>query len=197
MKKKSNFRSIDFDTTQIPENCKQIVITQNKTRIIIKNNNSSITNSVENKHSLIMKKVTEFFDVRENFEKFRPILVHDSPLSLRVLDWSTTNWSKKNPVYLTTFRHGYEEKINMFLDYKAHLKAFSKKSFDPFCRRERMMYKFSCDTEERTYITTAAQMNFFKWAIESNILDYCIINSNLIEQDMIMNMRVKVNKNIS
>ena len=29
--------------------------------------------------------------------------------------------------------------INVFQDYKSQLKAFSKKKFDPFCRRERLI----------------------------------------------------------
>ena len=37
----------------------------------------------------------------------------------------------RNTVILETYRNGYKEKINMFLDYKANLKAFSKRSFDP------------------------------------------------------------------
>lgn len=115
-------------------------------------------------------------------------------LSLRLLDWSTTNWSKKNNVILITYRNGFEERINMYLDYKAHLKAFSKKSFDPFCRRERIMLNFACDTEKKTYISTTAQMNFFKWAIESGVLEYCEAHFEEIEEDMVACLRVKVHE---
>jgi hypothetical protein len=189
-KRKSNIKSIDLDPADIPENCNQIVITQNKTKIVIKTD-SGITSSVSNKHDLIMKKVKRFFDKEENFRKLKPMLTQECKISLRVLDWSTTNWSKKNTVMLETYRNGYKETINMFLDYKANLKAFSKKSFDPFCRRERIMLKFECDPEQKTYISTTAQLNFMKWAIESGVLDYCQQNLELLEADMVKSLKVK------
>jgi hypothetical protein len=189
-KRKSNIKSIDLNPEDIPVNCNQIVITQNKTKIVIKTN-TGITSSVSNKHDLIMRKVKRFFDQQENFEKLKPMLTQECNISLRVLDWSTTNWSKKNTVTLETYRNGYREIINMFLDYKANLKAFSKKSFDPFCRRERIMLRFECDTEQKTYITTTAQLNFMKWAIESGVLDYCKVNIEMLEADMVKSLKVK------
>ena len=189
-KRKSNIKSIDLNPEDIPVNCNQIVITQNKTKIVIKTDNG-ITSSVSNKHDLIMRKVKRFFDKQENFEKLKPMLTQECNISLRVLDWSTTNWSKKNTVMLETYRNGYKEIINMFLDYKANLKAFSKKSFDPFCRRERIMLQFECDIEKKTYITTTAQLNFMKWAIESGVLDYCKVNIEMLEADMVKSLKVK------
>ena len=189
-KRKSNIKSIDLNPEDIPDNCNQIVITQNKTKIVI-NTDNGITSSVSNKHDLIMKKLKRFFDKQENFEKLKPMLTQEYNISLRVLDWSTTNWSKKNTVMLETYRNGYKEIINMFLDYKAKLKAFSKKSFDPFCRRERIMLQFECDPEKKTYITTTAQLNFMKWAIDSGVLDYCKVNIELLEADMVKSLKVK------
>uniref|UniRef100_A0A6C0J241 Uncharacterized protein n=1 Tax=viral metagenome TaxID=1070528 RepID=A0A6C0J241_9ZZZZ len=189
-KRKSNIKSIDLNPEDIPVNCNQIVITQNKTKIVIKTD-SDITSSVSNKQDLIMRKVKRFFDKQENFEKLKPMLIQECNISLRVLDWSTTNWSKKNTIILETYRNGYKEIINMFLDYKANLKAFSKKSFDPFCRRERIMLRFECDPEKKTYITTTAQLNFMKWAIESGVLDYCKANIKLIEEDMVKSLKVR------
>lgn len=195
-KKKSNIRSIDLDPNDIPDNCNQIVITQNKTKIIIKTD-KHINSSVSNKHDLIMKKIKRFFDEKENFMKLKPMLNQECKISLRVLDWSTTNWSRKNTVMLETYRNGFKEIINMFLDYKANLKAFSKKSFDPFCRRERIMLQFDCDEEKRTYISTTAQLNFMKWAIESGVLEYCEQNLDIIEEDMVKSLKVKTPNNES
>ena len=98
-KRKSNIKSIDLNPEDIPDHCNQIVITQNKTRIIIKTD-KCVTSSVSNKHYLIMQKVKRFFNQQENFEKLKPMLTQECKISLRVLDWSTTNWSKKNTVML-------------------------------------------------------------------------------------------------
>lgn len=56
----------------------------------------------------------------------------------------------------------------VYLNYKSQLKAFSKKLFDPFCRRERI--QFQIGTQE-PFVTTVGQLNFFRWAFEKNILD--------------------------
>ena len=194
MKRKGTIKFIDLQPDSIPPNCSQIVITQNKTKIVIKSDHAIVDSSVANKQELIMKKIKAFFDEEKNFNRVKPLLLQTCKLSLRLLDWSTTNWSKKNSIVLATHRNGFEERINMYLDYKAHLKAFSKRSFDPFCRRERIMLKFACDIDDRTYISTAAQMNFFKWAIESGVLDYCEAHLHEIEQDMVSNLRVKVHE---
>ena len=69
----------------------------------------------------------------------------------------------------------------VYLDYKAQLKAYSKRQFDPFCRRERISF-ISHDNEE--LITTIGQLNFFRWSIENNILDYIGKNYDIIENDM-------------
>lgn len=189
-KKKGNLRLVDIQEHEIPKNCNRIVITQNKTRIVI-NNNTRVTTSVANKQDLIMKKVKVFFDKEENFALLRPVLMQESDLSLRLLDWTTTNWSRKKSITLQTSRNGYPETINMFLDYKAHLKAFSKRSFDPFCRRERIMLTCACDPERKIFVTTPAQLNFMKWAIESGVMHYCRENLHEIEADMVSSLKVK------
>ena len=79
--------------------------------------------------------------------------------------------------------------VNVFLNYKAQLKAYSKKYFDPFCRRNRINYKQSLST-------TIGQLNFFKWAIENHIISYIQDNIEDIEKDLI-SKDVKAEKMIS
>ena len=55
------------------------------------------------------------------------------------------------------------------MNYKSQLKAFSKKQFDPFCRRKRIKFDYE---KSKNIITTIGQLNFFKWIIENKILDY-------------------------
>ena len=59
-------------------------------------------------------------------------------------------------------------------------KAYSKKKFDPFCRRDRIEFKI----DDILIETTIGQLNFFKWAIENMILEYVVINKKDIEKDM-------------
>ena len=57
----------------------------------------------------------------------------------------------------------------VYLSYKGQLKAYSKQYFDPNCRRERIMFKIPGHEQ---FMTTIGKLNFFRWALETNILDY-------------------------
>jgi hypothetical protein len=68
------------------------------------------------------------------------------------------------------------------VDYKLKLRAYSKKRFDPFCRWDRINVPHKNGS---TYIqTTLGQLNFFKWAIENEVLRYIEENYTAIETDM-------------
>jgi len=60
--------------------------------------------------------------------------------------------------------------------YKRELKAYSKRLFDPFCRRERIMFQAR---GHEPFVTTVGQLNFFRWAFEKDILGYIRDNANL------------------
>jgi hypothetical protein len=67
------------------------------------------------------------------------------------------------------------------VDYKLKLKAYSKKRFDPFCRWDRITIPY----KNGTFIqTTIGQLNFFKWAIENDIVQYIEQHYGTIEDDM-------------
>ena len=64
--------------------------------------------------------------------------------------------------------------------YIFKIKSYSKKKFDPFCRRDRIEFTLG----EEKVISTLGQLNFFKCAINNLILDYIKINYKCIENDM-------------
>jgi len=70
--------------------------------------------------------------------------------------------------------------MNIYHAYKSQLKSYSKKKFDPFCRRDRI--KFDCS--DITVETTLGQLNFFKWALDNLITDYILLHYKDIEEDM-------------
>lgn len=53
--------------------------------------------------------------------------------------------------------------------------------FDPFCRKKRIPFYYG---DNKCIITTIGQLNFFRWAIENNILHYVIDNIENITNDM-------------
>ena len=74
----------------------------------------------------------------------------------------------------------------MYFHYKRELKAYSKRLFDPFCRRERIMFQAR---GHEPFVTTVGQLNFFRWSLEKDILVYIKANIDAIEKDMNTSMR--------
>tara|TARA_Y100000389_G_C17422238_1_gene497411 strand:+ start:82 stop:606 length:525 start_codon:yes stop_codon:yes gene_type:complete len=125
-------------------------------------------------------------------EKITPIIKKSSGISLRLIDWFVTNYCKKNNIILLkTISNKKKEYFNIYSNYRAQLKAFKKLQFDPFRRRERIDFYYN----ETDYIeTTIGQLNFFRWFLENNILDYVIEHAHEIENDMLNNQKLVKNE---
>ena len=149
----------------------------------IEENNFKIISS---KKDLLMQSLINFFMDRFNLDEVIPIITGKTNISLRILDWFVTNYSKKNNIHYQITLNEKTKTFIVYLDYKAQLKAYSKKQFDPFCRRERISF---IDHDNNELITTVGQLNFFRWAIENNILNYIRDNYDLIENDMNNSLR--------
>jgi hypothetical protein len=142
---------------------------------------------VVSKKDLLMQSLIQFFINRENLDKIIPIITGKSKISLRILDWFVTNYSKKNNInYEILFKNNQKKNFIVYLDYKSQLKAYSKRNFDPFCRRERISF---IDHDNNELITTVGQLNFFRWSIENNILLYVNDNYDIIEKDMNISLK--------
>ena len=77
--------------------------------------------------------------------------------------------------------NSYRTNMSVFHSYKSQLKAYSKKRFDPFCRRDRLLFNID---DDHSIESTIGQLNFFKWALEYKIIDYITDNLEAIEKDM-------------
>jgi hypothetical protein len=130
------------------------------------------------KVDLLMKSLSKFYAVESNITILLPIVQGTSKISLRVLDWFVTNYCKKNNIILTN-KSGTNLIVHM--DYKNQLKAYAKIYFEPFCRRDRINFIYGKGNE---LLTTVGQLNFFRWAIENNIIEYTVSNMEIIEKDM-------------
>jgi len=147
-----------------------------------------------------MQSLENFYKDSDNLKTLTSIINGESKISLRVIDWFVTNYSKKNNIsYLIVDDRSNEttkppkmKEFVVYIDYKLQLKGYQKKQFDPFCRRERIEFYYNDDD---FIVTTVGQLNFFRWAIKNKIIEYVTKNLSLIENDM--NICYKAVYNIS
>lgn len=128
--------------------------------------------TIRTKEHWVLHRLETFYSNPETLERVRSILTGQSKISLRLLDWLVTNYAKKHDV---VYKVG-DRYVNIYLDYKSHLKAYSKKMFDPFCRWKHIKF--------HELDTTVGQLNFFEWAIQDNVLTYLETNYDDVHADM-------------
>lgn len=143
---------------------------------------------VNTQKQLLLNNLMEFYKNKDNLKKMMSVINGESKISLRIVDWFVTNYAKK---YYTVYEipqitNGepcdiQKVRFKVYNDYKLKLKAYAKKNFDPFCRWERITIPYDNDNYMET---TIGQLNFFKWAIESKIIDYIQQHNQEIEADM-------------
>jgi hypothetical protein len=159
------------------------------------NTNTNYTSLTQTQNDLLTAKLFAFFK-QNNFEPLKKMLAvinGESIISLRIIDWFSTNYAKKHytvysiPEDADTGKPARRFKV--YNDYKLKLKAYSKKRFDPFCRWDRIAFPYVNATSIQT---TVGQLNFFKWAIENRVIQYVETNYRDIENDM--NMRNSISK---
>jgi len=132
-------------------------------------------------NNLLLSNLMDYYNDKENLIRMMKIINGESPISLRIVDWFVTNYSKKNFVVYELTQNNHTSRFKVFNDYKLKLKAYSKKRFDPFCRWERITIPYD---NNRYMETTIGQLNFFKWALQNNVIRYIEEHYNEIEADM-------------
>jgi len=133
---------------------------------------------------------------RKKIESMIEIISGKSKISLRLLDWFVTKYADKHNVRYSrniddkdkdTFESKIESIFNVHISYKAQLKTYKKKYFDPFRRKKDIVKKFKYyfDKEKTLSLcTTLGQLNFFKWAFSNGVINYVNDNYNTIIKSM-------------
>ena len=168
---------------------------------------------------LLMNSLQSFFCKPENIIEIISIINNNRKISLRVIDWFVTNYSKKknisyiiseNTNKIVFDKCDYDpmscKEFVVYLNYKLQLKAYSKGQFDPFCRRSRLDFHYDKnqiinyikkkqldlpdileyldENKDGYFTTTSGQLNFFRWIIKNNIIEYITKYITEIENDM-------------
>lgn len=146
-----------------------------------------------NSKDLLMVSLSNFYNVKSNINSIIPIITptSNSKISLRLIDWFVTNYSKKNNTIIKRKDKDTIIHFNVYLSYRSQLKAYSKQLFDSFRRRDRITFYFDVD---KSIETTIGQLNMFRWILQNDILDYIQNNLLDIENDMIKTQKDNQNK---
>ena len=140
-------------------------------------------------NDLLLSKLMDYYNNSNNLDNMLNIINGQSRISLRIVDWFVTNYAKKHFTVYDIEKNNTNERFKVYTDYKLKLKAYSKRRFDPFCRWERITIPYKNNTSIQT---TIGQLNFFKWALENNVIQYIEENYKTIDLDM--NTRNSINK---
>src|SRR6266566_4305166 len=76
-------------------------------------------------------------------------------ISLRILDWYVTRYAKKHMENIDSIEDlaGSGDCFDVHINYKAQLKSYKKKYFDPFRRKSKFNYTFAVDGKEMVLMT--------------------------------------------
>lgn len=140
------------------------------------------------------------------------IIEGNSIISLRLLDWFITKYSNVHTVrYCLKFflnddilnstykidknknleeinKQDIDSLFNVHISYKAQLKSYKKRYFDPFRRNKKKKFRYYFDGEKKiSLVTTIGQLNFFRWLFVNGIIHYVIFNYKKLHKDMVNN----------
>jgi len=158
---------------------------------------------INSSNELLLNSLNAFYSNNDEYKLILKNIINGKhELSLRMIDWLVTRFSKSNNIIYwindtddkiydflpenddsILIKNDKFKKINVYLDYRAQLKSFKKFNFDAFRRHKRISFKIN-DKEDEFIETTIGQLNFFKWAFNNKIINYAIDNQKNIYENM-------------
>jgi hypothetical protein len=147
---------------------------------------------ISSQENILLGSLQKFYLNNEKAKDIIPIIEGHSKISMRLIDFFVTNYSKKNLVNYEIEMNDRKMNFNVYLSYKSQLKAFNKRYFDPFSRGNRIPFFF----DDYCIITTIGQLNFFKWYLSNNVNDYILKNYSNIDKELAKSKKLPKINNI-
>ena len=143
-----------------------------------RNMECSTSEKLSRSDEVLLDSVLEWYnEEHERVDNFLAIVKRKNGMSLRVIDWLVTNFSKTNSVILE--KGGIPRDLNR--DYQKNLSAYNKRNMDPFARRNKIIIMIY-GKESRT--STVGQLNFFRWFLKNDIIGFLRENKGVVENHM-------------
>lgn len=120
----------------------------------------------------------------EQIQKMINIILNNNIISLRLLNWFAMKYSATMNAMEIKTEDGRVKLFDIKISYKARLNTHSKKYFDPFRRGKRFDYYYNPNNKNEYIETTLCQLNFFRWLMLHNLIEYVEKNFNMLKQKM-------------
>lgn len=161
-------------STSLIERRNRFKVAENAVNTQIRNSRKS-PGALNQQKRLLYRDLMRFFSVSANLQPF--LKLNEAKVSLRILDCFVTNYARDFNVCYKIQRLGRVKIFNVYESYKAELKEYHKRLFDPFSRGERIEFEYydGCSVK-----TTVGQLNFFRWAIQNKVIEYVQANLDKI-----------------
>lgn len=165
-----SLESIDSPIEIIPQNNKTILVNDNT----LSTNNDIITlNDFKKKEKMLYEVLNDFFKKcsLEEVQMIIQIIDGEHAISLRFLDWFVTRYCYLYKLSINVANlYNKEQNFSINISYKAQLKSFKKRYFDPFRRKKKFIFQH--EKHNLNILTTLGQLNFFRWALSYDIIKY-------------------------
>lgn len=144
------------------------------------------------RHRLRLLEIMPFWTQERLSRVLLPILLQQSPISRRNMNWLVTNYAKKHSSGLFVMGpSGRQRYVNIHENYNSWQTVYKRELFDMFNREGGGRVKFYVyDTTadgrrvHTEYDIAVAQLNFFFWAEKDGILNFALANIDHINRDM-------------
>jgi hypothetical protein len=158
-------------------------------------NKIDVSSSPVTREKLLMYALLKYYKKTNTIEEIVPIIERKSNISLRIIDWFINSYSKENSLALPIYNKKGKLKNHCYIwnSYKNTLRSFHGEYFEIYKRSDLITLEYN---QNKKLDTTLAQLNFFKWALEHNIISYIKNNFNLLGSQLYTSDRkyIKITK---
>ena len=149
----------------------------------IKKNQKKVYNDEQT--SLLLNSLQMFYlNNRDYLELINEIISNKRQIKLAMIDYVVTIYSKRNKSFIEL----KDDRYFINDEYKNQLKSYTKRHFDPFKRHKKITFQY----DDIEFQTTVGQLNFLKWAIKNQVIQY--IEDNFITIDGAMSKHLEEKK---
>lgn len=142
--------------------------------------------SLDSRETLLLHSLLKFYKKKNTLSNVIPIIKQESQISLRIIEWVVTIFAKEQDIIfpiISRRTNKIKDSVRIYDSYKKTLKSFGGKSFGIFKRSDPIVITYG-DGEDASIETTLGQLNFFRWALENNIINYIETNFTYLAKQL-------------